>query len=163
MDYIYNGEVQIFQEDLDRFLKVAQRFKMEGLLTDLNADAEEEENIQRNEYIKEETRYEQTTLKTEKHKALIEEIFANVSTDINPDNIIEVDEQIELNIVRNLDGTYSCKICGKNSGSNKKNMKHNLKNHIETHLEGLCFNCPKCEKTFRSRGALAKHKSRFHK
>merc|ERR1712126_713888 len=34
LDYIYNGEVQIFQENLDRFLNVAQRFKLKGLLGD---------------------------------------------------------------------------------------------------------------------------------
>ena len=34
MDYIYNGEVQIFQENLDRFLSVAQRLKLEGLIGD---------------------------------------------------------------------------------------------------------------------------------
>ena len=34
MDYVYNGEVKIFQEDLDRFLAVAQRFKLQGLLSD---------------------------------------------------------------------------------------------------------------------------------
>ena len=32
LDYIYNGEVNIFQEELDRFLMIAQRFKLEGLL-----------------------------------------------------------------------------------------------------------------------------------
>ena len=32
LDYIYHGEVQIFQEDLDRFLMIAQRLKLEGLL-----------------------------------------------------------------------------------------------------------------------------------
>ena len=32
LDYIYNGEVKIYQEELDRFLTVAQRFKLEGLL-----------------------------------------------------------------------------------------------------------------------------------
>ena len=32
LDYIYNGEVQIYQDNLDRFLGVAQRFKLEGLL-----------------------------------------------------------------------------------------------------------------------------------
>ena len=30
MDYIYNGEVQIYQDNLDRFLNVAQRLKLEG-------------------------------------------------------------------------------------------------------------------------------------
>ena len=32
LDYIYNGEVQIFQEGIDRFLEIAQRLKLEGLL-----------------------------------------------------------------------------------------------------------------------------------
>ena len=31
LDYIYHGEVQIHQEQLDRFLEVAQRLKLEGL------------------------------------------------------------------------------------------------------------------------------------
>ena len=33
LDYIYNGEVNIYEEELDRFLEVAQRFKLEGLLS----------------------------------------------------------------------------------------------------------------------------------
>ena len=32
LDYMYNGEVHIYQEDLDRFLTVAQRLRLEGLL-----------------------------------------------------------------------------------------------------------------------------------
>ena len=31
LDYIYNGEIQIFQDDLDSFLELAQRFQLEGL------------------------------------------------------------------------------------------------------------------------------------
>ena len=34
LDYIYNGQVSIHQEHLDRFLELAQRFKLEGLLQD---------------------------------------------------------------------------------------------------------------------------------
>ena len=33
IDYIYKGELQIYQEDLDRFLKIAQRLQLEGLLS----------------------------------------------------------------------------------------------------------------------------------
>ena len=32
LDYIYNGELNIYQEDIDRFLFVAQRLKLEGLI-----------------------------------------------------------------------------------------------------------------------------------
>merc|ERR1712112_338379 len=31
LDYIYNGQVEIYQDNLDRFLVVAQRLKLEGL------------------------------------------------------------------------------------------------------------------------------------
>merc|ERR1712126_797741 len=47
LDYIYNGEIQIYQEHLDRFLTVAQRFKLDGLLGDgeeVEAEEYEEEN-----------------------------------------------------------------------------------------------------------------------
>ena len=41
LDYIYNGETQIFQDNLDRFLDVAQRFKLEGLIADQTLKDEE--------------------------------------------------------------------------------------------------------------------------
>ena len=146
---------------MDRFLIVAQRLKLEGLLTDPDADLVEEENIQGNEPLKDNVREDVTRYETkikpnpsERHGKLI----AKVGTDINPNNIAEVDEQVEQSIVKNWDGTYSCNICG-------KIMKHksDMKRHIETHLEGLSFNCPMCEKTFRSRLSLAMHKTRSHK
>ena len=32
LDYIYYGEIQIYQHDLDRFLGIAERLKLEGLM-----------------------------------------------------------------------------------------------------------------------------------
>ena len=32
LDYIYHGEVKIVNDQLDRFLQVAQRFQLEGLM-----------------------------------------------------------------------------------------------------------------------------------
>ena len=37
---MYDGEVNIFQDDLDRFLAMAQRFKLEGLLDDPQQEEE---------------------------------------------------------------------------------------------------------------------------
>ena len=42
LDYIYQGEVQIYQEQLDRFLVVAQRLQLEGLTSQ---DDEQERKI----------------------------------------------------------------------------------------------------------------------
>ena len=32
LDYVYNGEIQIYQDQLDQFLNIAQRFQLEGLM-----------------------------------------------------------------------------------------------------------------------------------
>ena len=163
MDYMYNGELQIFQNDLDRFLNVAQRFKLEGLITDA-VQEEEVNDVKETEHFYNKDRHFQdeftnlsyrTKTKPEEH----ERVITKVNTEINPENISEVDEQIKQNIIKNLDGTYSCQICGKHSG---RKIQH-CRNHIETHLEGLSFNCPLCGKTFRSRHSLAVHKSSYHR
>ena len=113
MDYIYNGEVQIFQEDLDRFLNVAQRLKLHGLLTD-SVEVPEEEKTAGNEPTRKKEAYiEEDDTKinsyaSERH----EKVILKLTTDINPEkNIKEIDEKIEQNIVRNMDGTYSCITC----------------------------------------------------
>ena len=41
LDYVYNGEVQIFQEELDHFLLVARRLKLEGLLSSEDGSSSE--------------------------------------------------------------------------------------------------------------------------
>ena len=32
LDYIYQGEVQIYQENIDRFLEIAKKLKLDGLM-----------------------------------------------------------------------------------------------------------------------------------
>ena len=108
-------------------------------------------------YIREDVTRHETKIHTSASDRQ-EKVIANVTTDVNPENIIKINEHIEQNIVKNEDGMYSCLICGRNSGK----QKTHIKNHIETHLEGLCFNCPMCGKTFRSRHSLTMHKRRNH-
>ena len=51
IDYIYHGEVQIYQENLDRFLLVAQRLMLDGLLKTRESQDEAVKHI----YEKEDT------------------------------------------------------------------------------------------------------------
>ena len=48
LDYIYEGEVQIYQEELDNFLDAAQKLKIKGLISDIKVQEEglkQEKNI----------------------------------------------------------------------------------------------------------------------
>ena len=152
LDYIYNGEVNIYQEDLDRFLQVAQKLQLQGLLR--TEDQEQENKIEEidDPAIVEAGIVESTnmhlTRQTQENK-----IISMNSKDFQ--SIEELDKYIEQQVIK-TDGEYKCYICNKTS-----KVKTNIKEHVEImHIFGLSFDCSFCGKTFSSRNALRVHKSR---
>ena len=67
----------------------------------------------------------------------------------------ELDEKIKENLSRGVSGKWQCNICNKES----RDISH-AKEHVEVHFEGLSFLCQNCDKSFRSRGYLRKHKAK---
>ena len=57
LNYIYDGKVNIYQDDLDRFLKLAQRFKLEGLLGNDDLDPQDQEDEGHRTEVKTITKY----------------------------------------------------------------------------------------------------------
>ena len=163
LDYIYQGEVQIHQEQLDRFLEVAQRLKLEGLISE---DGEIERNL--NDSLEDAAiqgyKDHLTDTETIKKEIVIRKprilfqptVVANNSAITNTE---EIDEKISEYVIRGEDGIYSCGYCGKVGDRNAAHMR----NHVEIHMEGLSYPCHSCDKTFRSRHALSCHKSKYHR
>ena len=167
MDYIYNGEVMVYQDNLDKFLSVAQRLKLEGLMSNNTEEIEEldDNKSSTNEFIKNAEKQEPTFIS--------EDIEFNNSDNTvkrkrqqNPIGTVQVasnvdaDEQISQYMEVSSDGSYRCTVCGKSFGA--RNKKQDAQRHIETHIEGLSYECPICQKTFRSKNALYKHKEQKH-
>ena len=71
----------------------------------------------------------------------------------------KVDEYIEIC----SDGKMKCLYCGKLDQGKSTSGKFNLRSHVELHLEDISYQCPFCEKSFRSRNAFGHHKSKQHK
>ena len=156
LDYIYNGEVQIYQDDLERFLNIAQRLKLQGLLSD-NANDEtiikEETTIleEKQEFDNTEIKSKRQSVRAERQILEVpnENIDKSIAISINPEELGNVNEKLNEHMEKLTDGSYRCKICGKMSGL--KNASQSMRYHIETHMEGLSFTCPICQKSFRSR------------
>jgi len=160
MDYIYNGEVQIFQENLDRFLNVAQRLKLEGLMGNDNDDAQHDskEDVNNKMFSKEEeVHYPPTPVSSNNYHQIQKpremEAVDKVMVPVSTEDVSEVENTVNQHVEKSSDGLYKCGLCGKTA----KHIR-NLKNHIETHLEGLSFPCQLCGKTFRSRNSYNTHK-----
>jgi len=176
LDYIYQGEVQIYQEQLDRFLVVAQRLQLEGLTSQ-----DDEQERKANETIEDTEKYFENNFETGKENDTTEikkfktetlqskrrrprqssSTSVAVAGSFSDLNTEEIDKKIAEYLVRTEDGSYSCGVCGK-AGDNTKRSQ-NMRNHIETHIDGLSFPCQSCDKTFRSRKQLGKHKHYQHR
>ena len=159
LDYIYQGEVQIYQEQLDRFLEVAQRLKLDGL-TGNDDDQESKMNETFEEAVVDvdnETEIFKKENVIRKPRKLSQPVVVAKNSSVT--NTEEIDQKIHEYVIRGENGVYSCGYCGK---VGDKKIDH-MRNHIETHMEGLSFSCQSCDKTFRSRESLRKHKYIYHR
>ena len=153
LDYIYNGELQIYQEDLERFLQIAQKLQLQGLLS--SEDHEQKEKIEELTSFESEITEPNgmnTTVKTIQTGE--KKIISMRSGDFQ--NIEELDAFIDQQITKTDEG-HTCNIC-KNKTSRQRG---HIKEHIEVHINGLSFNCDLCGKTYSSRLNLRIHKSKI--
>ena len=173
VDFIYYGEVNIFQEDLDSFLALAEELKLKGLNSPSETLQESEPPQNHPKHIqgklktqtykseqnisdeKDQFTIEASHLQLEERSLVLAEIYEKTNT-----NNKDLDETIN-SMMESLGepGKYLCKVCGKNI-----NHKGNMINHIEgNHIEGVSHPCSICGKNFRSRECLRVHEFRFPK
>ena len=105
----YNGEVQIYQEELDRFLDVAQRLKLDGLMENGGIVAPKNEKI---EEALVDTYYEEQKKYKSNNSLAASTVVGTI--EMNSDDIKKIEEKIEEYIARDDQGLYKCTFCGKN-------------------------------------------------
>ena len=165
LDYIYHGEVKLYQEDLEGFIEAAQKLRIEGL---------------RKEQEKLDPKEDDLEIKAENENSIYNEssdesYFVDVQNDKNSKtpkrkatrgsmipaggslSKTELEQKIEELTVK-IEGVYTCRDCGKTA----KDKTH-LTRHIETHIEGLEYNCPHCGKVCRSKNGLTSHIGKYHR
>ena len=184
VDFIYYGEVNILQEDLDDFLNLAEELQLKGLNNPKEAN---EDNIK--QPSTKHAKYSQTKAHNISHKKMnVQAVVENDTGDTSLEhfdkvpqagfeetavvpmyspvlkattNYDDLDETIN-SMIEKLEhgGKFACKVCGKIEYKDKFNMR----SHIEgKHIEGVSHPCNQCGKTFRSRNSLSTHMTVFHK
>ena len=168
MDYIYEGEVQILQDDIDEFLDVAQKLKIENLI---GSHLSEENDVSSDVFVKDPLPEEDIFLKNDDTDCVEDFSSENLEPEhevkddlIHPvsqfSSIVDAKAAVD-ELVEKIDDCWTCKECGKTT-TNKRTLS-DLRRHAEIHIEGLAFDCQLCGKTFGSRIRLNGHKMREHK
>ena len=180
VEYIYNGEIQIFQDNLDRFLTIAQRFRLEGLLSNEDrGDAPAEDfaqdskdiftPIQDSGNIEERFSPPESNSKTRKehhsvHSSKEIESMEKIIVPVSAEQINDIENKASQHVERCEDGRFRCTLCGQTSKGTTGDYKRQINYHIEAaHFEGISIPCQLCGKTFRSRNSMRTHKSMYHK
>ena len=162
VDFLYRGEVNVFQENLDSFLAVAEELQLKGLIGKMDEQVEDFNVDDKSPPSKlTNTKIPQTSFKSSQiHKSEENGTLAIASNFCG--GLDELDERVRSLMVKSQNKVASgikladlCKVCGK-EGEGK-----NIKDHIEAnHLEGIVIPCNLCETTFKTRKTWKRHMRR---
>ena len=182
LDFLYFGEANVYQEDLDSFLAIAEEMKLNGLTEQTSNEVmlEEQEKPGNSEAAMMEKDLI-TTLTTDQRELIRSNIEPQgklskelVVQNQSGTNLQALDEKVKSMMEKGqkmipcggklASGTRKhtrssiCKACG------KEGLAHHIKDHIESnHLEGISISCDYCGNIASSRASLAMHKSKHHK
>ena len=157
IDFLYLGEANVYQEELDSFFALAEELQLRGLVgnseaqvhkhqtetfdhterTALSLQTGAERKSSNNLFKDNANSFEGTTGMTNEQKPKGNPL-------IEPDTKAKIESMIEKR-----EGGYNCTNCGYTS------MKTtNMREHVEKHIEGLEYPCNSCNKIMRSSNTL---------
>ena len=182
LDFLYFGEANVYQEDLDSFLAIADEIELKGLTGPTSTNVlEEQENSKHPEPSatnKESIKTSSTDKRGLTHSrndgtnAIINPSAAVAIANESSTNLQALDEKVKSmmekgqkmipNGAKDKNGKpvqktlYICKVCG------KEGLPTYIRNHIESnHFDGISIPCDHCGKTLSSRASLGVHKSKY--
>ena len=175
--FIYNGETNVYQENLVNFLSIADELSLKGLTGVESKRRPEETDMKHNIHKTEDKKASlkgQHTIHKKEEIYTFEEVTENEEHFNNLDStamrttfkfsgeLHELDAKVKSMMTKSQSTISNilriCTICGKEAASNV------IKGHIEAnHLEGISIPCDFCDKIFRTRHSVDVHKRRNHR
>ena len=173
IDFLYHGEANVYQENLDSFLAIAGELQLKGLHGNQTETASRENPLNphtQRRHLKKQSNLEMILInfitinnKFDNDPNYERAIALEVNTDLTDTQ--ELSEKVKSMMIfseklapGNQGKLRICSVCGKEGA-----MKLII-DHIEiNHITGILLPCNICEKTFTNRNRLTVHKSRQHK
>ena len=166
VDFLYHGEADIYQENLESFLALAEELQLRGIAdqlvekqeTNLKPVPAQPKQLKGSTHkkldslnIKTEVPHDKETLKDVKPLSTAAGDFQELEEKVM--SMIEKGQK-KITVGASTVTAFICKECG------KEGMKTDIKRHIESfHVEGVSIPCNFCGAIFRSRKGLKSHLS----
>ena len=163
VDFLYKGEANVVQDEMETFLSLAEEFELKGFSRSsgkANLDHPNEAlfdvyqggpvfNKKRNTNEGITLKYEADLKYSFKKPPTPIQTNEKQTTGINPEKTATVESMIE----KLFDGSHACNNCDYTS----KNKGH-VRQHAERHIEGLEYPCNVCNKVYGTSNNFRVHK-----
>ena len=173
VDFLYHGEANVCQENLDSFLALAEELKLKGLSGNTQREKEPEVATMQNRKAKlkqensrnSQAQHLQSKFKEAPPKGSFNETTVALTNDKISVDLQDLDGQIKSMITKSEISAgpgyrgymASCNVCG------KEGPYFNMPNHVETnHTTCVTHACDVCGKISRSKNGLRQHISNSH-
>ena len=168
VDFLYRGEANVTQDNIDSFLLLADGLKLKGLVGSRNDIKKEPSPSSSPGFNSELNRVQQANKSLRFQPEQMSKSESTIVTKYNSDDYLQqLDEKVKslieksakrMSVGKSQTRVCVCKICG------KEGQWVAIRDHIETkHLEGVSLVCDQCGKTSKSRHGLRLHKNLIHK
>ena len=169
IDFLYFGQANVYQDNLDTFLAIADDLKLKGLTGEGETNESDAKNLPVREFQQQQKMlHRKSQVITDSKVPFESQAERTVSVVKTVAESIELDQQIKSmmdssgNFLTRTNGkrvpSFICKVCGKEGEGT------DLKRHIEAnHLTNISHSCDICGKTSRSRNGLRQHIDKEHK
>jgi len=180
--FIYLGQTEVLQDDLDHFMEVAQEFKIQGLLGDSDSatvydhqkfpkgdmgNPEKPGNYEENPHhsikheVEVQSKYFQRANSTEKQ--LEDQLYPSYPTPkFNFNDALDAFDDIDMSDAKsdeNSKETFGCDHCQFKTKSSSSLNRHQRLLHTSSRQK---YHCDLCDKIFSMSHGLAKHKKTAH-
>ena len=172
LDYIYYGEVNLYQEQLDGFIESAKKLEISGLLGGDHKNQDEQETE-----LKDNKTFQEFKLQNNDHQEPREHRLVHIDNKVVKNSKSQYTRTITNNgpkydvsamipaeiadkiksMYQKIDGVWTCNECGKTTNNSSGDMRL----HVETH-HGLCYKCNLCSQEFRSKNNFKFHQKTHH-
>ena len=167
VDFLYYGEANVYQENLDSFLAVAEELQLKGLMGKTEEKVENIEKKPESQKVEPMTKpyVSAKTQRTVQNRQNTNETESKTTVALsNSGHLDELEQRVQAMMEKSqnkradgLQKAYTCKTCGKEGAGSA------IKEPIEAnHLEGIVLPCNQCDKTFRYRNGLMRHVRKVH-
>ena len=183
IDFLYFGEANVYQENLDSFLAVAEELQLKGLMgSGAEKEAEESYNKpptkKKTQKLSQERNNLQQEIRTTVLSSFVDKPSSVAKVEPSPPlegtvavtdytvaaDLQDLDDKIKSMMMFSENKTKNgretariCKVCG------KEGSQGDIKRHIEAHhITGVSHTCNICGSVAKTRKSLSVHKSTYH-